>query len=125
MKKNGYLAFAKHTTQKSLDCPRLNQETFFSRVNKTQKILKRNRDLEKVSPERMRSSVISASPRKAAACSGVRFSGSFRDTKSGLHSQKVANLLQRWAAAVVFITAITHKLTARFISIHSMSPQNI
>lgn len=38
----------------------------------------------RVLPERMRSSMISASPRKAAACSGVRFSASCRTTRDRL-----------------------------------------
>lgn len=88
----------------------MKSETIFLDEKKNKKNLKRNGNLEKVLPERMRSSVISASPRKAAACSGVRFSGSFTDRSSGLHSEKVAMLLQHEAAATVLIIAKTHKL---------------
>ncbi len=47
------------------------------KTEKTQRETETRGRREYILPERMRSSVISASPRKAAACSGVRFSASW------------------------------------------------
>ena len=49
-------------------------------------------------PERMRSSVISASPKKAAACSGVRFSASWRRKTSVHYSRSIIH--KRYMRAV-------------------------